>query len=94
MKTKEFEDTVKIGDTIMIYDRHEYYIHALPENPTEYKFMGYSHCSGCDDPCPGHVVLQLPITGNTISGCYRSEDNIRLHIIIKKSILPEELFDI
>lgn len=60
MKTKDFENQVKIGDSIIVFSRH----YDARRDKRHYTFVGYRSCGSCPaDDCPGHVVLKNRHTG-------------------------------
>lgn len=92
MRIHEFNDRIKIGDTVIILDGHGEM--AKPNSDWKYIFRGFANnCTLCPD-CPGYVKL-IRQDGIAFPDCYRSHvaGNIRLKIITPK-ILPDKLFEI
>ena len=91
MNIQEFENTVMPGDDIVIYSRH----HGPRCDARKFTFVGYKSCSGCpSEPCAGYVILKNKATGDSLTGCFRSDDNIRLGIKKQVTCLPDDLFEI
>ena len=89
MKISEFNEKVKVGDTIIIFKFHA---SDVPLDGYRYTFQGFTgNCKMCPG-CPGYVKLRR-FDGVERCDCYRSnyQNNIRLKIIHD---LPEELFEI
>ena len=92
MRIIEFEERIKIGDTVIILDGHSE--RAKQRDTWQYIFHGFAkNCTLCPD-CPGYVKLKRE-DGEWYPDCYRSHvaGNIRLEIITPQ-ILPDNLFEL